>query len=168
MGDHICLYCERWCQNPIVYKGKKNEGIVKQCSATKKKISSNDSSCRFFIPVTNVYCDKNDERIPMVLCLNRRVNRDKYRSWSNCAKCRQFDKEILPILEKYHVGLAKINREARKLKRRKNKKEGERILKRRTPKNSSPKKLTKRRKKSEPRKLKRRNDKPKKLKKRRK
>lgn len=169
MSGHSCLYCDRWIHLPIIRresKGSKNKKAVRRkCLTAKKRVKHNSPSCKYFIPIKHIYCDQLGQRVNMLLCLNRRLNRDQFKSWEDCKQCRQFDLEVQPIIEDYHVGLKKIIH-----KQKKNKKEGKRVLKRRDSKNDKKRTLKRRKPKEEKRKLKRRSekDKPKRKLKRRK
>jgi hypothetical protein len=153
MAEHKCLYCEQWIKSPQVFRNadgdkKKSKVVIRTCPIKKKKIQSDDPSCKYFIPADHIYCIKNSERIHMLNCLQRRLLRDKYTAWKKCKKCRQFEMDVRPIIEDYHIGLERIVRkEEKSLKRRRKNNPGKesdrRVLKRRNPK-SNPRKLKRR------------------------
>lgn len=161
MGKHICLYCDYWISSHVIkrdlLKKVKGESLKKRCKITKKKITFNTPSCEYFKPAKTIYCDKNNERINMLLCLNRRLNRENFTFWNGCKKCRQFEYNIQPVIEDYHFNLRKVieksnldeKEDKRKFKRRNQEYNKKRKLKRRkSTKESTPtaKKSLKRRK----------------------
>jgi hypothetical protein len=151
--ETTCLYCDNWILSSVILreapdedssggkkKSKPSSGSVRRkCHVRQKTITSHEPACKYFKPARNIYCNKHSERIPMVLCLHRRINHSKFIVYKKCKKCRQFAREIQPVLEEYHIGGTRIlePKVGRILKRRKKSpREEVRTLKRR---NRNPK-----------------------------
>jgi hypothetical protein len=166
-----CSCCNWWVRSKVISRGSgANSLYVRKCIASGKEVKSNSEKCRYFNP-TYFYCDKYNCRLTFAQCLQRRRNDKKFNDWDECRNCRQFDKEIRPILEKYYLDRVPVVT-PRKLRDYDKKKETpkKRVIKRRNkPDSKKPRTITrrsksvsnkprkiKRRSKSEPRKIKRR------------
>jgi len=109
-----CLYCNYFAHGDIIRREtnlgeKKKPGMVKRkCSAMNKNVALDTDACKYFSPCDTFYCDKNNQRIKMLLCIARRLNRNNLDAFKGCKRCRQFDQEIKPILETYGMEAQKI------------------------------------------------------------
>jgi len=145
-----CKYCEYFYgQTPIKSSLSKGSTPKRRCKIAKKIIVEDSKICKYFNPTFSFWCEKFKQKLNPIYCLIRRLNKKSFDNWKPCKKCRQFDKEIRPLIEDHFLELQKIipppnnpeNKEKRKIKRRKG---NNRTLKRRKPKSS--KRLLKRRK----------------------
>lgn len=158
----LCGYCARWvsCKRvsndsdneEIPKKGRKkrkrknkNAALVRQCDLTGKDVTVDSEACRYIEQKSNFFCQDYGYWVNYLVCLNRHRYKNRKR-FEICQKCRQFEKEIGPIIAMFHIELPKkriINR--RKIKR---------IIKRRTSHPRKMPRIIKRR--PVPRKIKRR------------
>jgi hypothetical protein len=97
-----CGYCDWWTNSPILSRGEKSKETVRRCVAKNKKITSDKECCRYYNPVY-FYCDQNNQRLKFEQCLARRRNSANLATFQACKNCRQFDKEIRPIVEEYFL-----------------------------------------------------------------
>lgn len=146
MGEqnYKCVYCTTWNISPIKKdmseSGKKTSKIIKRkCVTLKRFVTSDSDACEYFAPSATVHCDLTHTRMNLVNCLQRRRNPKQFKSWHKCRKCRQFDQELLPIIEDYYLNnkeilVPKEKRLGRKIKRRKDHPK-KRIIKRRKKSN---------------------------------
>lgn len=128
--NYKCCYCEQWTKAKIYRKetegdDKKNKskGIKKTCLLNGRDINIDSVSCEYFRPASIIWCQNNEEQINLLVCLNHRLNYRKFNAWRKCKKCRQFKKELQPIVEDYFLRCKKVLelKTERVLKRRKHK-----------------------------------------------
>jgi hypothetical protein len=185
MADITCLYCEKWIESSIISRDQDQEeglpgektkkkrrrvasgSITRICKTRQREITSSNLSCKYFKPTSYIYCRRNNQKVPMITCLHKRLNPKKFSEYKKCRRCRQFSKEIQPILEEYHITAKRIiePKIGKILKRRKGHEAEKRVLKRRNDKKQKQEKTEF--KQIKIRKLKRRDEQPKKLKRRR-
>ena len=126
---HKCVYCRSWLEG-TVYRGGRD--IKRLCPVIRKKISADSYCCKYFNPKDSFFCDNNNCWLGFIVCLHRRRNPDKYKSYENCDNCRQFNPDIKDIVRDYYIDRVPVlespKRRKRKLKRRSGRK---RKLKRR-------------------------------------
>lgn len=126
---YSCGYCHTWSKSPIIgreagdYSSKSNHRrINRKCILKKISVDFDSDNCKYFSPANNFYCDKNNHFVSFIVCLNRRFNKKGLDNFEQCKKCRQFDKDIKPILENFWVeGNPVIKSKRRNIKRRENK-----------------------------------------------
>lgn len=165
-----CGYCDWFTQSDVLTRGDKSSLAQRKCIAKKRKITEDSESCRYFKPVY-FYCEKYNCRLLFEQCIGRRRNRKNLTDYLPCKKCRQFDTQIREIVQEYFIDmvptvtprhlLTRGNENgpviigSGKIKRRGQKKEGQkRKIKRRDkgngkPKGKAQKRKIKRRQKSE-------------------
>jgi hypothetical protein len=138
MAKRTCYYCDRFHDAPMITK------IRRHCDATGRKVKASSKSCpKYFVPTEHsFYCENNHCSLYLMQCLGRRRNRKNLNQWDTCSKCRQWDKEIGPIIQEYWFE-AKPVKNPRKIRRRIKKK---RIIRRRSTDNPKLKRKIKRRK----------------------
>lgn len=147
-----CGYCDWWIQSDIVSRGDKSSSLTtRMCVAKKKRITEDSESCRYFNP-TYFYCDQYNCRLVFEQCIARRRNRKSLTDYLPCKKCRQFDTEIREIIKDYFIdmvpivtprhlarGESDVQIGSGKIKRRGQKKDGQkRVIKRRDKGNGKP------------------------------
>ena len=96
-----CGNCDWWPNSPIV-KIDKQKNTVRKCIAKKRRVRAESESCKYFKP-TYFFCDKYQQRLPFEVCLSRRRNRKGLSGYLPCKKCRQFEREIKEIIERYFI-----------------------------------------------------------------
>ena len=101
-----CGMCDWWPNSPIT-KVDKNKNTVRKCVAKKRRIKATSESCKYFNP-TYFFCDQYQQRFPYEVCLARRRNRQNLGGYSQCKKCRQFEREIREIVEEYFLNSTPI------------------------------------------------------------
>jgi hypothetical protein len=153
-----CGYCNLFSSGKTFKSG---DMVYRKCIARHKKVDFDHKICKYFDPVKTFHCERHGERIPLAICLHRRMNYQNLNKLVYCRKCRQFDRELSGLVGKYIIEGSKINKfnsspdesnePQRKLARRKTA-TAKRSLKRRT----SEKRVLKRRKNNSKRKIKRR------------
>lgn len=135
---HKCIYCYEWSRSPIIRRSTDQEQsshktISRKCPIIKKQINTDSNGCKYFNPSLFFYCNKDQCFIDFIACLNRRRNSKDLDSFNGCKKCRQFDKDIKPIIEDYWLNGKEIIKHRLPIKRR-DKTETKRIIKRREKK----------------------------------
>jgi len=110
---HKCIYCIYWMKSKAISTIKKNNNfeITKYCTTKKRKIKSDSKSCKHFTPVKIFYCEKNDNRKHIKACFygNRYSKNGEYPLlYKECKKCRQFKKEIYPIIKEFDITTKQI------------------------------------------------------------
>jgi len=133
-----CSNCHWWCRSDVVKR--ESNGYTKRCIASKKKVQADSKQCKYFNP-TIFNCDNFGCRLNYNQCIARRRNEKNLLSWELCKNCRQFDKEIRPIIERYFLDLVPIVTPRRLLRKEEIADPGnqKRVLKRRDGKeNKSP------------------------------
>jgi len=100
-----CSCCLWWTRSKVVQRN--NSGFVRRCIASKKEVKADSEPCQYFNP-GYFQCDKYGCRLTFLQCLSRRRNGKGFLSWEECNDCRQFDKEIRPIIEKYFIDMVPI------------------------------------------------------------
>jgi len=102
-----CGLCDWFANSPIVTKGDKGTLGKRKCVAKKMRRASDSEACKYF-KANYFYCDQFNQRLKFEQCLSRRRNPKGFNSYSKCKKCRQFDKEIRPIIEAYWLDMVPI------------------------------------------------------------
>lgn len=114
-----CGYCNRWPSSSIASQ-QNNEGasgkkkkLKRLCEVTGREVAINSSACRYIKPKDYFMCDYYGYKVHFLACLNRQ--RAKYASrFDNCSTgCRQYWKEVHPIVEEFNIKLPRrrfINR----------------------------------------------------------
>lgn len=100
-----CSYCDWWAKSPVVQKGRSFN--TRKCIASDIKIQADSKTCKYFNPIF-FFCDQAGQRLSFIQCIARRRNEKKINAWASCRKCRQFDKEIKAIVEKYFIDVRPI------------------------------------------------------------
>lgn len=162
--NYTCLYCEQWMGSRVVNVATVNKvsKITKHCLKRRKDIESNSHPCRRFKPAKIFHCSKLNCRKDLVACLHGHAYsiHGKYPAlYSECEKCRQYERTIRPMCDKYGIS---PDRQIVELPRRKTPK-GFKLPRRDKKKNGMPKDFILPRRKSKPKK-----DNPSKLPRRRK
>ena len=103
-----CGCCHWWSRSNVISRGTTNNAnYTRKCIASRKKVTSDTDRCKYFNP-DYFYCDKFGVRLKYVQCLARRRNEKKLGEWDDCKKCRQFEKEIGPVIKDYFLDLVPI------------------------------------------------------------
>lgn len=100
---HTCFYCKYWIESDV---RKSPAGEVKRrCEVRGRTVKVLTKSCKYFDPNPIFACRHYSERVYLTNCLHRRRNPKQFqKSWKHCLKCRQFEQDILPIIEDYYIG----------------------------------------------------------------
>lgn len=165
----LCGYCARWMSSKKVSLDNDNEEVpkkgrkkrkrkkksallIRQCDLTGKDVTTADVACRYFEQKNNLFCQDYGYWVHFLVCLNRHRYKNRKR-FEKCQECRQFDKEISPIIEKFDLKLPqkKVIKRRKKIRiiRRRSSHPRRRVVKRRV----LPRKIKRRKL---PRKIKRR------------
>jgi len=134
-----CEFCTYFANSKIIQKKideenpKKSskEPILKRCKASRNKINIDSSACEFFDPSTFFYCQKNNCRIAVIQCINRRRNEKGLRDYDDCLKCRQWEKWIKYIADEFWMKGQKAKPPKKSIRRRE--KSESKITRRRKP-----------------------------------
>jgi len=94
----ICRYCEIFYRSPVI---NEKGNVQRHCEIIEDNVSTNSKACRKFKPSSGYWCVELNFRTCLEICLNRRRNKKSYDAWNYCCKCRQFAKEIQPIVDRY-------------------------------------------------------------------
>ena len=114
MTEYNCSYCKHWVE---ALRLKTNSRI---CKVTKKNIYSDKKvKCIYFDPEF-FFCEQNECRMSICVCLNRRRNIPKFENWNKCKKCRQFENEMKGFVVEYWIeGKSTLTKKfEKKIKRR--------------------------------------------------
>ncbi len=114
MAEYNCSYCKHWGE------AKKLKNNSRICKITKRKIDLNKKiKCIYFNP-ESFFCEQNECRISVIVCLNRRRNLPEFENWIKCKQCRQFEKEIKDFAIEYWIEGKNIltKKTEKKIKRR--------------------------------------------------
>lgn len=169
--NYKCVYCHAWVRSPITKKSNLQEDedtnkkskskrfkhalIERKCIVSKKIMTIDSEACKYFKPAKSFRCNKNNQDVAFIACLHRRFNQDKLSSYEDCKKCRQFDMDIKPIMEDFWLNAKqiiepKINKNkseklttTKRVIKRRDTKETQRIIKRRNKVRSIKRRSTK-------------------------
>lgn len=149
-GKILCGYCNHWPTSRKTSqpneeeesttkkkkrRKKKKQSLMRECEVTGREITTSDIACKYIKPRSNFFCYDYGYWVNFLNCINRHRYKNRKR-YEKCQECRQWDKEVEPIIEKFALALPP----KRIIKRRKKK----RIIKRRQ---KPIKRIIKRRKK---------------------
>lgn len=144
--NSYCIYCNEWVHSRIIKrtdngdeessskkkrkKKKREKSIVRDCAVTGKAIKLDSPTCRYFKPTNTFYCTGKDHRLTLITCLHKRRMYKRSKGGKKpdnpeCKSCRQFDREIYPVVNKFEIykqltPLRQITRrpQTRRIKRR--------------------------------------------------
>ena len=146
-GKHFCSYCKFYIESPVRKKGTK-EIVYRKCKTRGRLVNNISLGCKYFNPHHNIYCDKNNQRINLLICLQRRRNPSEFKkTFKSCRSCRQFELNVEPIIQDYYFGSREIIHPETKQMGRKIKRRGRRVINRREGHEKKVKRVIKRREK---------------------
>lgn len=135
-----CGYCSRWRSSSATAvrnndgetQGKKKKKKLKRtCEVTGREVTASGTACKYLTPIKYFWCNEYDYWLDVLQCLNRQRAKNA-KSYENCSTgCRQYWKELNPIVEQFNIKLPQRRFIKRRVRVRTIKRRKKRIIERR-------------------------------------